>query len=92
MGVRLFDQLDLPRAIPLLQTLFPLDSEFNLIELLVIDQSVNGISLAETADRVCAVLIDATYEVIGHTYVKGPADIAGENVDPIGTVFAHSAS
>jgi len=36
------------------------------------DQSVTGVSPAETADRVCAVLIGATDEVIGHTYVKGP--------------------
>ena len=53
---------------------------------------MNGVSFDETADRVCAVLVDATDEVIGHTYVKGPTDIAGENVDPIRTVFARSAS
>jgi len=72
MRVCPFDQRDLPRAIPLLQTLFSFDSEFNLIELLITDQSVTGVSPAETADRVCAVLIGATDEVIGHTYVKGP--------------------
>jgi len=62
MRICLFDQLDLPGAVPFFQTLLALNGKLNLIELLIIDQSVNGVSLAESADRIRAMLMDAADE------------------------------
>ena len=84
MRVCPFDQLDLPGAVPFFQTLLALNGKLNLIELLIIDQSVNGVSLAESADRIRAMLVDAADEIVGDTDVKRSAYIAGNNVDPVG--------
>src|SRR6266852_2362655 len=92
MRICLFDQLDLPGAVPFFQTLLALNGELNLIELLIIDQSVNGVSPAESADRIRAMLVDAADEIVGDTDVKRSAYIAGNNVDAVGAVGAHARS
>jgi hypothetical protein len=59
LRVGLFNELNLPGARPLLQTLFALNSKFDLIELFEVDQAVHTVLLAKSIDRISAMLIRA---------------------------------
>src|SRR6266571_2428672 len=90
--VRFFDETDLPGSIPFLETFLALYREFDIVELLEVDQSVNAVAPGESGHRICAMLVDAAHEIICDADVERPANFAGENVDPIGSVCAHVAS
>jgi hypothetical protein len=76
---------------PFFQTLLALDRVLDLIKFLIVDQSMNGVPLAKSTDRVRAMLIHATDKIIGHANVESPANFAGKDIDPVGTAHPHAA-
>jgi hypothetical protein len=85
----LLDELDLPRAIPFLQSLLAENCLLDVVELFEIYQSVNSILLREALDEPLSMLIDSSDQIVGHTDVKRAANPAGQDIDPIALVGTH---
>src|ERR1700676_1451207 len=65
--IGLLDQPELPSSSPFLDALFPQDGLVHRRVKLGIDESMDGISLAETLDTICSVFRDTTAQVAGYS-------------------------
>ena len=71
----------LPRTRPFLDVLLALNGGTNFIVSLEIDQVVKTVSLGEANDRTGAVLVGASYGVVGDADIERPGASAGEDVN-----------
>ena len=81
--VVLFDELELPLAVPLFDLFFAGDGVGGAAEDLVIYQAVDGMFSGEAGDKAVAVLVGAADEVAGHAGVQGAVAGAGYDVDEV---------
>src|SRR5690349_9570387 len=81
VGIRFFDQLDLPLAIPLFHRLFTVDRIADIGEPLEPHQPVHAVFRREAGNRAGFVLLDPKRESAGDADVERPARLAREDVD-----------
>ena len=84
IGVVLLDQRQFPGARPVLDVLLALQGVPDVVEFLVVDQSVDTISLCETIGRALPVLPSSAREIVRHADVQGAVPSTGQDVDVVG--------
>lgn len=72
IGVRLFDQTNLPSTIPLLQALLASKRKFDVAKLFVVDQPMYAIFPGKSRNRIGAMFVDSPDQIIRHTDVSVP--------------------
>jgi hypothetical protein len=82
----LLDKLNLPRAIPFLETLFTKDCLLDVIKLLEVHQPMNS---CEALNEPLPMLINSSDEIVGDTDVKRAANPARQDVNPIAPFNVH---
>jgi hypothetical protein len=85
----LLDELDLPRAIPFLQSLLAENCLLDVIKLLKVHESVNSILLREAPNERLPMLINSSHQIVRNTDVKRAANPACQDIDPIALVGTH---
>ena len=78
--VVLFDELELPLAVPLFDLFFSGDGMPGITMGFVVDQAMHAVLLGEAGHEVVAMLIDAAKEVAGHAGIEGAIAPAGHDV------------
>jgi hypothetical protein len=78
-----FNELYFPRSIPFLQSFFAADGCLDVRVLFEINEAMDAVTFGEAWHRPHPVLVDPANQIIGHSDIEGPADFAGENVDPV---------
>jgi hypothetical protein len=86
-GVRLFDQIHLPRSSPLLDPFFPPNGFFDVVVYLEVNQAMNPVAFGEPFDEAAAMLPDSSDEVGCHSRIQGAVRLAGQDVE--GGLFRH---
>src|SRR6266540_5248091 len=80
----LFDQLDLPRAMPTFQPLLSGNGLAHIVMDFEVHEIMDPILLGETTDNVVAVLVDAADEVIRYANIQRSITTTRKNVDIVG--------
>src|SRR5215211_7577451 len=88
--ISLFDQPNLPGAVPFLELLFSPYSCLDVIEDSIIDQSVDIVLPRESWYDLRSVLINPSHEIVGHADIKRATDAAGQDVDVVGAPHGRS--
>ena len=83
MRIGLFDQIDLPRARPLLHGLLALDGLTDGRKFLKPDESMHLVFACETRTATRAMLFYAQDDPVRDADVEGSPRLTGENVNPI---------
>src|ERR1700722_2158057 len=81
IGIHLVNEADFPRARPMLDRLLALNRVADIVELLLVDEKLEPVSLRESVDQPLAMLIDASEQIAGDTDVKYSATSVGHEVD-----------
>src|SRR6476646_80606 len=74
------DQIQLPRAVPLLDPLFPFYCRLHRVVLLEPHQSRHPVAMTESVDCMLAMLPDAGDEIAGHAEVKSAVTVTRKQV------------
>src|SRR5262249_31320894 len=91
IGIRLFNEFDLPSPVPFLRTFLTLDRQLDITKLLIIHPSVHAIFPAKSRNCVGTVFVDPADEIVCYADVKRSANATGQDVDPIASIDAHLA-
>ena len=91
MRVGCFNQIDLPRTVPVLQLLLAGDRREHVAVHLEPDQTFDSMLFGETRERALAMLPQPCFEAGRHADVKRTARLAGEDVDARVAFTAHAA-
>jgi hypothetical protein len=83
MRIGLVDYLDLPSPLPMVKTLFMLNSLFDAVSLIKQDQSIDVVLGGETDRDFFAMLEDPPNEVVGHFNVQTTMSLTCHDVDKI---------
>jgi hypothetical protein len=81
LGIHLLDQPDLPRAIPLLESLLPLNRLVHFSVRLEVHEDMHAVFLGESFHRAIAMRFNASAKIGCHAYVERSVGFAGEDVD-----------
>ena len=83
MKIVTFNEIDLPRARPLLQRFFALNGISDIREFFKPHEEMHAIAFRERRPNSSAMLLNAIYDRIGDANVERPVRLAGENIDEV---------
>jgi hypothetical protein len=81
LRISLFNQADLPFAVPFLQPFLSADRLVHIIEQLEVDEAVDVVAFGEALDHLVLVLPDSPRQVAGYANVYDSPGLAREDVD-----------
>ncbi len=85
-----FNQIDLPRAVPVFQLLLARYSIFNIIKYFKTNETMNSIFGRVTGRKVVAVLVKALQQIGSHANIQRPMRLASQYIDARLLGFPHS--
>jgi hypothetical protein len=80
LGIHLFDQPDLPRAVPLLEPLLPLNRLVHASVHLEVHERVHTVLLGKSVHATFPMRFDAIGEIACYAYIQRSVGFAGEDV------------
>ena len=84
LGVRPFNQLQFPRAIPTLDVFLAINRHANIAMDFVPNENVDAVALGESRHEAGSVLERASNKIVGDAGVERSVTPTGENIDVVG--------
>jgi hypothetical protein len=81
--IDLFDQTNLPGAVPLFDSLLPINRVTDIVKGLDVNHVMDVVSSGKAPNETFAVLVSASHDIVRHTRVEHAIRAAGEDVDII---------